>query len=87
MTLVRSSVMPNRVLRHASALSAASVREDARAKAVRASYEFWSTGDEVLLERAFAETFDEHAARPPCAPVSNVVRSSGRLGAPEKESK
>ena len=79
--------MPNKFLPHAPALSADSVREDARAKAVRASYEFWSTGDEVLLERAFAETFAEHAARPPCAPVSNVVRSSRRLGAPEKESK
>jgi hypothetical protein len=87
MTLVGSGVMPNRFLPHAPALSADSVCEDARAKAVRASYEFWSTGDESLLERAFAETFAEHAARPPCAPASNVVRSSRRLAAPEKESK
>ncbi len=79
--------MPNRFLPHAPALSADRAREDARAKAVRASYEFWSTGDEALLERAFAETFAEHTARPSCAPVSNVVRSSRRLGAPEKESK
>jgi hypothetical protein len=34
-----------------------SIRENARAKAVRASYEFWSTGNEALLEQAFAETF------------------------------
>ncbi len=79
--------MPNKFLPHAPALSADSVREDARAKAVRASYEFWNTGDESLLERAFAETFAEHAARPPCAPVSNVLRSSRRLGALEKELK
>jgi hypothetical protein len=87
MTFVGSSVMPNSFLPHAPVLSADGVREDARAKAVRASYEFWSTGDESLLERAFAETFAEHAARSPCPPVSNVVRSSRRLGAPEKESK
>ena len=79
--------MPNRFLPHAPSLSADSVREDSRAKAVRAFYEFWSRGDEILLERAFAETFAEHTARPPCAPVSNVVRSSRRLGASEKESK
>ena len=30
--------------------SAKSFRDNARAKAVRASYEFWSTGDESLLE-------------------------------------
>ena len=55
--------MPDRFLPHTPALSADSVRENARAKAVRASYEFWSTGNEVLLEQAFAETFAEHAAR------------------------
>ena len=63
--------MPNRFLPHALARSADSVRDDARAKAVRASYEFWSTGDEALLERAFAETFAEHAARPNCAPAKD----------------
>ena len=78
--------MPNKFPPHTPALSADSIRENARAKAVRASYEFWSTGNEVLLEQAFAETFAEHAA-PPCEPVSNGVRSSRRLGTPEKESK
>ncbi len=40
-------------------LSADSVRENARAKAVRAFIEFWSTGNEALLAQAFAETFAE----------------------------
>ena len=53
--------MPNRFPPHTLALSADSIRENARAKAVRASYEFWSTGNEALLEQAFAETFAEHA--------------------------
>ena len=44
--------------------SADSIRENARAKAVRASYEFWNTGNEDLLEQAFAETFAEHAGVP-----------------------
>jgi hypothetical protein len=45
-------------------LSADDVRGNARAKAVRTSYEFWSTGDEALLEQAFADIFAEHAVRP-----------------------
>jgi hypothetical protein len=44
------------------ALSADNVHGNARAKAVRTSYEFWSTGDEALLEQAFAEIFAEHRA-------------------------
>ena len=52
-------------------LSADSVHEISRAKAVRASYEFWSTGNEALLEQAFAETFAEHAMPPLCEPATN----------------
>jgi hypothetical protein len=48
--------------------SADNVRDNARAKGVRASYGFWSTGDEALLERAFAETFAEHLVGPPYEP-------------------
>ena len=44
--------MPSRLRPNALALSADNIRDNARAKAVRASYEFWSTGDEALLERA-----------------------------------
>jgi hypothetical protein len=78
--------MPKRLLPNALALSADNVRDNARAKAVRASYEFWSTGDENFLERAFAQTFAEQAARP-CAPVPNVVHARELPGAPEKELK
>ena len=78
--------MPVRFPSHRPALPADSVRENARAKALRASYEFWSTGNEALLEQAFAETFVEHAA-PPCEPATNGLRPSRRLGTPEKESK
>lgn len=69
------------------ALSADSVREKAGAKAVRASYEFWSTGNEALLEQAFAETFAEHAVRPLREPATNGLPPSTRPGASEKESK
>ncbi len=79
--------MPDKFLPHATVLSDDSVRHDKTAKAVRASYEFWSTGDAALLERAFAETFAEDAMRPLCAPDSKVSRPSRRLGEPEKESK
>jgi len=78
--------MPYRFPPHTLTLSADSIRENARAKAVRASYGFWSTGNEALLEQAFAETFAEHAS-PPCEPATNGLRPSRRLGAPEKESK
>jgi hypothetical protein len=67
--------------------SADSIRENARAKAVRASYEFWSTGNEALLEQAFAETFAEHAAPPLREPATTGWQPSRRPGAPEKESK
>jgi hypothetical protein len=66
--------------------SSDSIRESARAKAVRASYEFWSSGNEALLEQAFAETFAEHAL-PPCETVTNGLQPSWRSGAPEEESK
>ena len=47
------------------ALSADNVHGNARAKAVRTSYEFWwSPGEEALLDQAFAEIFAEHAVRP-----------------------
>ena len=79
--------MLNRMLPHAPTLSADAAREGARAKAVRASYEFWSTGDDNFLEWAFAETFAEHAALQPCAPVSNDVHPIERPGASEMELK
>jgi len=78
--------MPYRFPPHTLTLSADSIRENARAKAVRASCGFWSTGNEALLEQAFAETFAEQAA-PPREPATNGLRPSRRLGAPEKESK
>jgi hypothetical protein len=45
--------MPKRLLPNALALSADNLRDNARAKAVRASYEFWSTGDEALCREPF----------------------------------
>ena len=60
-------------------LSPDSVRANARAKAVRASLEFWSTGNEALLEQAFAETFAEQAA-PPCETGTNGLPPSRRPG-------
>jgi hypothetical protein len=75
------------------ALSADNVRGNARAKAVRASYEFWSTGDEALVEQAFAEIFAERALRPlcetrliasrmPCGPHAQSALGSERLDDP-----
>jgi hypothetical protein len=69
------------------ALSADNVRGNARAKAVRTSYEFWSTGDEALLEQAFAEIFADHAVRPLCETATTGLGPSRRLGASEKGSK
>jgi hypothetical protein len=71
------------------ALSADNVRGNARAKAVRASYEFWSTGEEALVEQAFAE----RALRPlcetrlivsrmPCGPHAQSALGSERLDDP-----
>jgi hypothetical protein len=77
--------MSKRLLSNALALSADNVRDNA--KAVRASYEFWSTGDVALLERAFAETFAEHLVGPPCEPAANCSRPFRRPRAPEKDSK
>ena len=72
--------MPNKFPPHTPALAADSIRENARANAVRASYEFWSTGNEALLEQAFAETFADHAV--PCAGPPRMAcgqaRASGR---------
>ena len=84
-TKEQSAVMPNRFPPPTPALSAGSTRENARAKAVRASYEFWSTGNEALLEQAFAETFAEHPVSL-CELATNVPPSQ-RLDAPQKESK
>ena len=67
--------------------SADNVSEKARAKAVRTSYEFWSTGDESLLEQAFAETFAEHFVRPRCKPAPTGLRPSGAGGSGKKDSK
>jgi hypothetical protein len=63
-------------------LSAHNLGGNARAKAVRVSYEFWSTGTEALLEHAFAEIFVEHAVRP----LGETTGSGSirRLGALEK---
>ena len=79
--------MPNRFPPHTPAFSADSIRENARAKAVRASYEFWSTGNEALLEQAFAETFADHPVRPLCEPATNRLGPDERSWAPEKEAK
>ena len=92
--------MPNRLARHAPALTADSVKTDdliaastpserarhARAKAARASCEFWNTGDEALLKRAFVENFADRAVWPPCAPAPIDLRPGRRRGPPEKES-
>lgn len=92
--------MPIGLARNAPALSADSLNTDhliaastlserarhARAKAGRASYEFWNTGDEALLKRAFAETFANRAVWPPCAPAPIDLRPGRRRGPPEKES-
>jgi hypothetical protein len=79
--------MPKRLLPNGLALSAGNVRDNARARAVRASYEFWSTGDEALLERAFAETFAERIVGPSCEPAAKCLRPFRRRGAAEKDSK
>jgi hypothetical protein len=79
--------MPNRLLPNSLALSADNVRDNARAEAVRSSYEFWGTGDEALIERAFAETFAGHFVRPRGEPTANGLRPCRRPRAPEKDSK
>ena len=95
-----SRVVPNRPLRLASASPADSAKIDdhvaastlselerhARAKAARAFYEFWNTGDEALLKRAFAENFADRAVWPPCASATTGLRPSRRRGPPEEES-
>ncbi len=79
--------MPNKPTHLAPALAADRIDDNARAKAVRAFFhEFWNTGDEALLKRAFAENFADCAVRPPRAPATIGLRPSWRLGAPEKES-
>jgi len=42
------------------------MQRDARAKAARAFYEFWNTGDEALLKQALAESFTDHAPTSRC---------------------
>ena len=71
--------MPDKFPPHTPEHSADSIRENARAKAVRASDEFWSTGNEALLEQAFAETFAEHAA-PPASPPRMACGQAGASG-------
>jgi hypothetical protein len=67
--------------------SADRLGENARAKAVRASFGFWSTGDEALLEQAFAETFEEQVVRPLCESATNGFGPSRGPGAPEEQLK
>jgi hypothetical protein len=79
--------MPHRPTHLAQAASTDRADDNARAEAARAFFdEFWNTGDEALLKRAFAENFADRAAPPPCAPPTIGLRPSRRLGAPEKES-
>ena len=93
-----SRVVPIGLLRHAPALSADSLNTDdliaaptewerhARAKAARASYEFWNMGDEALLKRAFAKNFADRAVWPPRAPAPIDLRPGRRRGPPEQKS-
>lgn len=67
--------------------SADRLGENARAKAVRASFEFWSTGNEALLERALAETLDEHVVPPPCESGTKAFPPRGRARAKKEEAK
>jgi hypothetical protein len=76
--------MPDSPLRHGPALSADSRNDSTRGKAIRAFHEFWSTGDEALLEQAFAEISADYAVPPPA--TSGLRPSRGR-GAAEKEPK
>jgi hypothetical protein len=70
------------------ALSADNVHGNARAKAVRTSYEFWwSPGEEALLDQAFAEIFAEHVVRPLCEAATTGLGSSRCFGASKKGSK
>ncbi len=79
--------MPNGPVHLAPAPSADGVGDNARVKATRTFFhEFWKTGDEALLKRAFAENLADRAVRPPRAPATIGLRPSRRLGAPEKES-
>jgi hypothetical protein len=76
--------MPHRPTHLAPALVADRVDQNAKAKAARAFFdEFWNTGDEALLKRAFAKNFADRAVQPPRAPATIGLRPSGRLGAPE----
>ena len=78
--------MSHRPTQLAPAPSAGCVDANARATAARAFFhEFWKTGDETLLKRAFAENFANGAARLCCAPAMNGLLPNRRLGAPEKE--
>jgi uncharacterized protein YjiS (DUF1127 family) len=59
--------MPNRPTHLAPAPSTDRPMTMRERRPTRASYEFWNTGDEALLKRAFAENFADRAVRPPCA--------------------
>jgi predicted ester cyclase len=52
-------------------------QREATLKAVRAFYEFWNTGDEVLLKQAIAESFTDHTLPPgrPQGPEGPVFAS------------
>jgi len=68
------------------------MRRDSRAKAARASYGFWSTGDEALLKRAFAENFADRAVWPPtrrqrliCGPAGAWRQKRSRYDHPQND--
>ena len=78
--------MPNKPLSRSPGVSSDRVLDIASAKAARACFdEFWSTGDESLLKRIFAETIAGDAEPPP-APAANGLWPNRRLGAPDEES-
>jgi hypothetical protein len=78
--------MPNRPFSQSPGVSADGVDDIASAKAARAGFdEFWSTGDEALLKRIFAENF-AGGVEPPPAPAAIGLWPNRRLGAPKEDS-
>jgi hypothetical protein len=78
--------MPNKPLSHSPGFSAHGVNDIASAKAARACFdEFWSTGDEALLKRIFAENPAVDAGSRP-ASAANGLWPNRRVGAPDGES-
>jgi hypothetical protein len=78
--------MHNRPLIQSPGASADGVDDIASAKSARACFdEFWSTGDETLLKRIFAEN-PAVDVEPSPAPAANSLWPNRRLGAPDGES-